>query len=51
MGALIREVSPRASWEADASLQNELLMALSWIVARAKPTPPRLVSRLEETRS
>jgi hypothetical protein len=35
--------------EADAGLQNELLMALSWSVARAKPTPPCLVSRLEDT--
>lgn len=50
IAALLKDLSPRASWETDAGLQNELLMALSWIVARAKPTPPRLVSRLEEMR-
>jgi hypothetical protein len=51
IAGLLKELPPRASWEADASLQNELLMALNWIIARARPTPPRLVSRLEETRS
>ncbi|MBN1310858.1 MAG: HEAT repeat domain-containing protein [Anaerolineae bacterium] len=47
---LLKELPPRASWENDARLQNELLMALNWIVARARPAPPRLVARLEDSR-
>ncbi|MBN1430399.1 MAG: HEAT repeat domain-containing protein [Anaerolineae bacterium] len=48
--SLLKELPPRASWETDADLQNELLMALNWIVARARSTVPRLTSRLEEMR-
>lgn len=45
---MLYEVTPRAAWEADSRIQNELLWALSWIVERARPGAPRLAARSEE---
>jgi hypothetical protein len=45
---LIREVPARAAWEEGTALQNELLVALNRVVARSRPTPPRLAARLED---
>ena len=47
---LLRQLTPRASWEAGTETQNELFMALSWLVARARPTPLRLPARLDGAR-
>ena len=41
---LLDEVPPRASWEADTQTENELLLALNWLVARVRPTLPMLGS-------
>ena len=46
LAGLLKEITPRASWEADAGTQNDLLRALSRVVARSKLTPLRLVSRV-----
>ena len=45
---LIREVTPRASWESETRLQNDLIGALEWVIARAHPSPPRLSARSED---
>jgi|GEM_PF-800901 len=44
---LLDRLPARAAWETDATLQNELYMALTRVVARARPTPPRLAARSE----
>ncbi len=46
LSGLLREITPRAAWEPEAGTQNDLLRALNWVVARSKPSPPRLVSRV-----
>lgn len=48
LAALLGELRPHAAWEVDTGTQNDLLLALSWTVARARPAPPRLAARLEE---
>lgn len=45
---LMNENPPRASWELDNRAQNDLLMALDWVIARARPALPRLSSQLGE---
>jgi len=45
---MLHEITPRAAWEADSRIQNELLWALSWIVERARPGAPRLTARSEK---
>lgn len=45
--SLLRELSPRASWESGTQTQNELLLALEWVVARTRPYVPRLPAQLE----
>jgi hypothetical protein len=45
--SLLREVAPRASWETDTQTQNELLLALGWVVARMRPYVPRLPAKAE----
>ncbi len=47
LAALLQEVAPRAAWESETRMQNELLLALDWVVARARPYVPRLPARLE----
>jgi HEAT repeat protein len=47
VAGLMREMPPRAVWENDTRRQNELHLALSWIVARARPNSPRLSARLD----
>ncbi len=47
LAELLSELPPRASWESDTKLQNEVLLALSWVVARARPTLPRLAAGSE----
>ncbi|MBN1121764.1 MAG: HEAT repeat domain-containing protein [Anaerolineae bacterium] len=39
----------RAAWDEDSRKQNEIHRALGWIVARARPTVPRLGARSEDT--
>ncbi len=48
LAALLAELPPRAAWERDSETQNEVLRALGWVVARARPSLPRLASRSEE---
>ncbi len=48
LARLLGEISPRASWESETRLQNELLLALEWVVARARPGAPRLAAHLED---
>jgi len=45
----LTELSPRAAWERESQVQNELLQALSWVVARSRPDLPRLTARSEDT--
>lgn len=45
---LLRQITPRAAWEANTEAQNELLYALNAIVARARITPPRLSAYSED---
>jgi HEAT repeat protein len=48
LAQLLKEITPRASWESDTRLQNDLVMALEWVTARARPSLPRLSARLED---
>lgn len=48
ISGLMNETPPRASWESDNRLQNDLLVALDWVIARARPALPRLSSQLGE---
>lgn len=45
---LLREVAPRASWESNTQTQNDLLLALEWVVTRARPSTPRLPAQSED---
>jgi hypothetical protein len=44
---ILYELPARAAWEPDTRTQNELLRALSWVVARARPTNPQLPAHSE----
>lgn len=44
----LSELSPRAAWERESRVQNQLLQALSWVVARSRPDLPRLSARSED---
>lgn len=46
---LLGQIVPRAAWDPDTRLQNELLHALNWIVARARPGLPRLPAYSEDS--
>jgi hypothetical protein len=48
LAALLREITPRAAWEDGAETQNDLLRALNQVVARSKPSLPRLAAHSEE---
>jgi hypothetical protein len=45
---LLMSLPPRAAWETDSQVQNELLWALSWIVMRARAKIPQLPPRGSE---
>jgi HEAT repeat protein len=47
LASLLEEITPRASWEKESQLQNDLLQALHRVVARSRPAPPRLGAGLE----
>jgi HEAT repeat protein len=51
LAALLKEITPRASWEIDTQTQNDLLRALSQVVARSRPSPPRLTAHVEDVGS
>jgi hypothetical protein len=42
---ILNDLPRHAAWEPEGRLQNEVLRALSWVVARARPGFPRLGSR------
>ena len=48
LAALLREITPRAAWEAEAQTQNDLLRALNQVMARGRPSPPRLPARADD---
>ena len=48
LATLLREITPRAAWEDGAETQNDLLRALSQVMARGRPSPPRLPARADE---
>jgi HEAT repeat protein len=48
---VLNSLPARASWEPDTRVQNQVWRALNWVVARARPTLPRLVARSEDTHS
>jgi hypothetical protein len=48
LAALLREVTPRAAWEDGSEMQNDLLRALNQVVARSKPSLPRLPAQSDE---
>jgi hypothetical protein len=45
LAALVRGIRPRDAWDTGAETQNELLLALSRVMARARPRAPRLPAR------
>jgi hypothetical protein len=47
LAALLKEITPRAAWENGAQTQNDLLRALNQVVARSRPSAPRLPAHLE----
>jgi hypothetical protein len=47
LSRLLKEIPARASWESETHLQNDLLIALDWIVTRARPSLPRLSAQSE----
>jgi hypothetical protein len=48
IASLLREITPRAAWENGAETQNDLLRALNQVVARSRPSAPRLPAQLDE---
>lgn len=44
---LLKEAPARASWESDTDIQNDLLIILSGVVSRVRPTPPLLTAGSE----
>ena len=46
---ILMELPAKSAWEPESRTQNEVLQALSWVVARGRPTLPRLGERSEDT--
>lgn len=44
----LAELPARAAWERESRAQNDVLQALSWVVARSRPVLPRLSARSED---
>lgn len=42
LAQVLADLPPNAAWEDDTEQQNEVLRALSWVVARTRPIVPRL---------
>lgn len=45
---ILSELPTHAAWEMDSETQNELLRALSWVVARARPSNPQITAHSED---
>jgi hypothetical protein len=48
LSTILYELPAKSAWEPDTSTQNELHRALSWVVARARPSNPQLPAHSED---